>query len=67
MMKETKLSLTFGLPNEAFINELHAVVVRISHIKDSGATEIGMKFTGPKSELSKIENFCEFCMFFDLE
>ncbi len=67
MMKGTKLSLTFGLPNEASINELQAVVVRISRIKDSVATEIGMKFTGPKRELSKIENFCEFCMFFDLE
>ena len=67
MMEGTNLSLTFGLPNETFINELHAVVVRMSHIKDSGATEIGLKFTGPKRELSKIENFCEFCMFFDLE
>ena len=67
MMKGTNASLTFSLPNEAFISELQAVVVRISRIKDSVATEIGLKFTGPKSELSKIENFCEFCMFFDLE
>ena len=67
MTKGTNLVLTFGLPNEAFISALHAVVVRMSHIKDSGATEIGLKFTGPKRELSKIENFCEFCMFFDLE
>jgi len=67
MMKGTNLSLTFSLPNEAFISALKAVVVRIARIKDNVATEIGMKFTSPESELSKIENFCEFCMFFDLE
>jgi c-di-GMP-binding flagellar brake protein YcgR len=65
--KGTNLSLTFSLPNEAFINALQAVAVRISRIKDSVTTEIGLTFTGPESELSKIANFCEFCMFFDLE
>jgi hypothetical protein len=67
IMKGTNLSLTFSLPNEALISALQAVVVRISRLKDSVATDIGLKFTGPESELSKIENFCEFCMFFDLE
>jgi c-di-GMP-binding flagellar brake protein YcgR len=67
MTKGTNLVLTFSLPNEAFISALQAAVVRISRIKDSVAAEIGLKFTGPQSEISKIENFCEFCMFFDLE
>jgi len=67
MIKGTNLSLTFNLPNEAFISALQAVVVRINRIKNSVATEIGLTFIGPQSELSKIGNFCEFCMFFDLE
>jgi c-di-GMP-binding flagellar brake protein YcgR len=67
MTKGTNLSLAFSLPNEAFISSLQAEVVRIDLIKDSVATEIGLKFTGPQSELSKVENFCDFCMFFALE
>jgi len=43
------------------------VVVRIISIKDKVATEIGLKFIGPQSELSKNGNFCEFYLFFDLE
>jgi hypothetical protein len=67
MIKGTNVSLTFSLPNEAFISALQAVVARISRIKDKVATEIGLKFIGPQSELSKIGNFCEFYMFFDLK
>jgi len=67
MTKGTNLSLAFSLPNEAFISSLQAEVVRIDLIKDSVATEIGLKFTGPQSERSKVENFCDFCMFFALE
>ena len=64
--KGTKLSLTFNLPNEAFVSGLQTEVVRIS-TEDSHATEVGVSFTGPESELSKVSNFCEYCMYFDLE
>ncbi len=65
--KGTNLSLTFNLPNEAFIRGLQTVVVRISLIPNSQATEVGVAFTGPESEISKISNFCEFCLYFDIE
>ena len=67
IIKGTCLSLAFNLPNEAFVNDLQAQVVRINHIKNSKTTEIGLSFTGPPDELAKIANFCEFCMYFDLE
>jgi c-di-GMP-binding flagellar brake protein YcgR len=64
--KGTNLDLRFNLPNEAFVSGLQVVVARISRIPNSRATEIGTSFTGPDSEISKISNFCEFCMYFDL-
>ncbi|MGA2404894.1 MAG: PilZ domain-containing protein [Syntrophobacteraceae bacterium] len=67
MRNGTALFLTFSLPNEALISELRAVVVRMAHTENDKATEVGLSFAGPESELSKIANFCEFCMFFDLE
>lgn len=59
--KGTNLSLTFNLPNEAFVSGLQTVVVKISRTEDSQATEVGVSFTGRESELSKISNFCEYC------
>ncbi|MFZ0927124.1 MAG: PilZ domain-containing protein [Syntrophobacteraceae bacterium] len=65
--KGTNLSLTFNLPNVAFVSGLETVVARISRIQNTRATEIGISFTGPESEIAKISNFCDFCMYFDLE
>jgi c-di-GMP-binding flagellar brake protein YcgR len=65
--KGTSLSLAFNLPNEAFVNGLQAQAVRIDHTKGGKGAEIGLSFTGPPDELLKIANFCEFCMYFDLE
>jgi c-di-GMP-binding flagellar brake protein YcgR len=65
--KGTNLCMTLNLPNEAFVSGLQAVVVRISRIQNSRATEVGVSFTGPDSEISKISNFCEYCMSFDME
>jgi len=67
MPKGTELPITLNLPNEAFVSRLRALVVRIDRIKNSKATEVGLSFTGPQTEISKISNFCEFCMFFDME
>jgi len=65
--KGTNLSLTFNLPNEAFVSGLQTVVARISRIQNSRATEVGVSFTGPDSEISKISNFCEYCMYSGME
>jgi c-di-GMP-binding flagellar brake protein YcgR len=65
--KGSNLSLAFNLPNTAFVSGLQTVVARIGRIPNSRTTEIGVSFTGPESEISKIMNFCEFCMYFDLE
>ena len=39
----------------------------MARTQNGKATEVGLTFAGPESELSKIANFCEFCMFFDLD
>ncbi len=65
--KGTRLSLTFNLPNEALVSGLQTVVARITRIQNSKAIEAGVAFTGPESEISKISNFCEFCLYFDIE
>jgi c-di-GMP-binding flagellar brake protein YcgR len=65
--KETNISMTFNLPNVAFVSGLQTVVARISRIQNSRATEVGVSFTGPDSEISKISNFCEYCMYSGME
>jgi c-di-GMP-binding flagellar brake protein YcgR len=67
MTKGMKVLLVFRLPNEDVVEELRAVVLRSISIPGSEATEVGLSFTGPGSELVKISNFCQFCMFFDVE
>jgi c-di-GMP-binding flagellar brake protein YcgR len=65
--KGMKALLVFSLPNEDEINDLGAVVVRSKPTQDGETSEIGLSFTGPPCELAKIESFCEFCLFFDVE
>src|SRR5208283_4053366 len=65
--KGMRVLLVFRLPNEDVIDELRGVVLRSTPIEGSEATEVGLSFTGPQSELAKISSFCGFCMFFDLE
>jgi c-di-GMP-binding flagellar brake protein YcgR len=61
------VSLTFNLPNEALVSEIRALVVRANRLKDLQSTEAGLSFSGPQNEVSKVSNFCEFCMFFEVE
>ncbi|MGA2025510.1 MAG: PilZ domain-containing protein [Syntrophobacteraceae bacterium] len=65
--KGTNLSLTFELPNYASVSGLQTVVARTSRTQDNQATEVGVSFSGPDSEISKVSNFCEFCTFFDVQ
>ena len=62
-----KVLLVFSLPNEDVVEELRAVVLNSTFTDAGDASEVGLSFTGPRSELAKISNFCEFCMFFDVE
>jgi c-di-GMP-binding flagellar brake protein YcgR len=65
--KGMRVLLVFSLPNEDEVNDLRAVVVRSNPVGSSETTEVGLSFTGPPHELAKISNFCEFCLFFDVE
>lgn len=65
--KGTKVLMEFGLPNENTENEFRAVVVRSKPVMNGEKTELGLTFTGPQGGLARISNFCEFCMFFELE
>ncbi len=65
--KGTNLSLTFHLPNEALVSAIQATAVRVNFNPKMNARESGLVFSGPESEISKVSNFCEFCMYFDLQ
>ena len=73
LKKQTSVSegaeavLTFRLPNKVLVDKLEATVVKASHIMKNKATSLGISFTGPPDELSKVTNFCEFCMLIELE
>jgi c-di-GMP-binding flagellar brake protein YcgR len=64
--KGAELYLTFNLPNEAFVTGLRSMVMRIDRNPENDTAEVGLSFSGPRGEIAKISNFCEFCMFFDL-
>ena len=65
--KGMKALLVFSLPNEDEINDLRAVVVRSKPIPGGETSEVGFSFSGPPCELAKIESFCEFCLFFNVD
>ncbi len=67
LAKGVKLSLTFSLPNEALIKKLDGQIVRLSRVKDSKTTEAGVSFCSEGGEISKVVDFCEFCMYFDMD
>jgi c-di-GMP-binding flagellar brake protein YcgR len=67
MTEGIKVLLSFTLPNEDEVNDLRAVVVRSKPLPGGEETEVGFTFVGPPCELAKIESFCEFCLYFDLE
>jgi curved DNA-binding protein CbpA len=63
---EATAVMTFRLPNEALVSQIKARVVKVSHTKNT-ATALGLSFSGPPDELSKVANFCEFCMLLELD
>jgi len=68
MEQGSNVLLTFSLPNNALIRELQAVAVRVRRVKNSKKIEeAGLSFAGQGSEICKVADFCEFCMYFDLD
>jgi len=65
--QESRLRLTFSLPNEALIKDIRATAVRINRIKQSNMFEAGLSFSDQDSETCKVADFCEFCNYFDLD
>lgn len=60
-------SLVFSLPNEVVVSGLKGVIMSMRHIKSRETTELGICFSGNVDELAKVADFCEFCMFFEVE
>ncbi len=60
----TPVCTTFVLPNDESIEDLGCIIVNLRHVTGEKRTVIGLSFTGPESELSKVIKFCEMCRYF---
>jgi c-di-GMP-binding flagellar brake protein YcgR len=67
LAKGKDVYLQFHLPNDQKVKGLKARVMSIKCPKGADSIEVGLSFTGPPAESDKITDFCEFCMFFELE
>lgn len=56
--------ITFELPNDDSVENLECTIMNIRHIQEEKRTDLGLKFSGPDSELSVVKKFCEMCMYF---
>jgi hypothetical protein len=56
--------ITFMLPNDEEIEDLGCIIMNLGHVAPEKKTVIGLSFTGPAPELSKVIKFCEMCMYF---
>ncbi|MHC1728101.1 MAG: PilZ domain-containing protein [Syntrophobacteraceae bacterium] len=61
------VTLMFSLPNEEAVSGLQGTIMGIRHLKSHETTELGLCFNGNEDELAKVADFCEFCMFFEVE
>lgn len=66
VVRGMRVALVFRLPSDLVIEGLQCEVVRVRYCRKREATEAGLRFLGPAAELSKVEVFCEFCMFFEV-
>jgi hypothetical protein len=60
----TPVCTTFILPNDEPIEDLGCTIMNLRHVAAEKKTLIGLSFTGPDSELSKVIKFCEMCSYF---
>ncbi len=65
--KQSKLTLSFVLPNDRVVNNIKGIARNVSYNRMKQTTEVGVQFTGPKSEVAKVAEFCYMCQFFKVE
>jgi hypothetical protein len=64
VFKGLGLIATFTLPNDQLIKDLQCTITTVKYNQIHRKTEIGVKFTGPAEEISKIRELVHFCMRF---
>jgi c-di-GMP-binding flagellar brake protein YcgR len=67
LIKGKDVYLEFDLPDDQKVKGLKSRVMSIKRGKSPDTVEVGLSFLDPPSECDKVSDFCEFCMFFDLE
>ncbi len=60
----TPVYATFMLPNDERIEDMGCTIMNLRHVVAEKRTVVGLSFTDPGSELSKVIKFCEMCMYF---
>ena len=62
--EKAKLTLTFVLPNDQIIKDIEGIACNVTYNRMKQTTEVGIRFTGPGSEIKKLARFCYMCQFF---
>ena len=64
LFKGLGLIATFTLPNDVLIKDLRCMISIVKYNQIHRKTEIGVTFSGPAEEISKIRELVNFCMRF---
>jgi c-di-GMP-binding flagellar brake protein YcgR len=67
LTKGKDVYLQFHLPNDQKVKGLKSRIMSLKCPKGSDILEVGLSFFGPPPEVDKVSDFCDFCMFFELE
>ena len=62
LFKGLGLIATFTLPNDILIKDLQCMITIVKYNQIHRKTEIGVTFSGPAEEISKIRELVHFCM-----
>lgn len=62
--RNERIVMSFMLPDNRLIREIEGITRSVLYDRLRKKTEIGVQFTGPDFELSKIYSFCQFCQYF---
>ncbi len=64
LFKGIAIIATFTLPNDQLIKDVHGKIIAVKYNQIHRKTEIGVTFSGPPEEVSKIRELVHFCMRF---
>jgi c-di-GMP-binding flagellar brake protein YcgR len=64
LFKGIGLIAAFTLPNDQLIKDLQCQIIAVRYNQIHRKTEIGVRFSGPAEEISKIRELVRFCMRF---